>query len=108
MLTKVLYISQLSVNFIFKGILDLKGYKIVKENGLCKISRKNKLLVYENRENKLYIFTAIVKRSNQVLMFNIDKDTAKNSYNSNPRVNMLLKKSVKDLCIITVKNTANI
>ena len=41
-------------------------------------------------------------------MFNINEDTAKNSYNPNLRVNMSLEKSVKDLCIITVKNTANI
>ena len=49
---------------MFKEILNLKGYKIIKENDLCKISRKNKFLVYENRENKLYIFTAIIKRLN--------------------------------------------
>ena len=64
MLTKVLYVPQLDINFISKEILNLKGYKIIKENNLCKINRKNKLLVYKNKENKLYIFIAIIKRLN--------------------------------------------
>ena len=64
MFTEVLYVFQLGVNFISEGILDLKGYKIVKENDLCEISCKNKLLTYRNRENKLYIFIAIIKRLN--------------------------------------------
>ena len=74
MLIKVLYIPQLDINLISKEILNQKGYKIVKENNLYKISQKNELLAHENRENKLYIFLATVRRSNQVLTSNIDED----------------------------------